>query len=111
MDVLRWGLGLGIGRFLGTGCGACPEALVAAFLGLLEAVGFALDGDDLGVVDEAVDQGDDAGGVGEDLAPLGKGAVGGDEGGLGLVAARDDLEEQVGVAVGVGQIADLVDDQ
>jgi len=27
------------------------------------------------VVDEAVDQGDDAGGVGEDLAPLGKGAV------------------------------------
>jgi len=87
------------------------EALFATLFGLLEAIGLALDGDDLRVVDEAVDQGDDTGGVGEDLAPFGKRAVGGDEGGLGLVAARDDLEEQVGVAVGVAEIADLVDDQ
>jgi hypothetical protein len=64
---------------------------------------------DLGVVDEAVDERDDAGGVGEDLVPFGEGAVGGDEGGFGLVAARDDLEQQVGVAFGVGQVADLVD--
>jgi hypothetical protein len=49
--------------------------LLAAFLGLLEAVGLALDSDDLGVVDEAVDQGDDAGGIGEDLAPFGEGAI------------------------------------
>ena len=61
------------------------------------------------MVDEAVDQGDDTGGIGEDLAPFGEGAVGRDEGGLGLVAARDDLKEQIGVTVGVGQIADLVD--
>ncbi len=90
-------------------CGA--GALLGAFLGLLEAVGFALDGDDLGVVDEAVDQGDDAGGVGEDLVPFGEGAVGGDQGAFGLVAAADQFEQQVGVAVGVGEIADLVDDQ
>ena len=47
-----------------------------AFLGLLEAVGVALDRDDLGVVEQAIDEGDDAGGAGEDLAPFGEGAVG-----------------------------------
>jgi hypothetical protein len=39
-------------------------ALVGSFVRLLEAVGFAFDGEDLGVVDEAIDQGDHAGGVG-----------------------------------------------
>ena len=36
--------------------------------GFLEAIGFAFDGDDFGVVQETVDQRDDAGGVGEHLA-------------------------------------------
>jgi len=45
-------------------------------------MGLAIDCDDLGVVDEAIDQADDAGG--------------------------DELEQQVGVAVGVGQVASLV---
>ena len=57
---------------------ALGAALLLAFLGLLAAPGLAVDGDDLGVVDEAVDQGDDAGGVGEGLAPLREGPVGGD---------------------------------
>ena len=66
-------LGLVDGGFGTLGaCGARLEALLAAFFGLLEAVGLALEGDDLGVADEAVDQGDHAGGVGEDLAPLGR---------------------------------------
>jgi hypothetical protein len=52
--------------------------LVGSFLGLLEAIGFALDGEDLGVVDQAIDQGDDAGGVWKDLAPFGEGPVGGE---------------------------------
>ena len=56
-----------------TPAAALCAALLLALFGLLAAVGIAVDGDDLGVVDEAVDQGDDAGGVGEGLAPLGEG--------------------------------------
>ena len=36
-------------------------------LGLLAATGIALDWNDLGVMDQAIDHGDDATGVGEDL--------------------------------------------
>ena len=49
--------------------------MFGSFAGFLEAVGLAFDGQDLGIVDEAIDQGDDAGGVGEDLTPLGEWAV------------------------------------
>ena len=97
---------------LGRGAVACHPFRVppfAALLGLLEAIGRPLDGDDLGVVHQAIDQRDDTGGVGEDLAPLGEGAVGGNQGGLLFVAAADEFEQQVGVAVGVGQVADLIE--
>jgi hypothetical protein len=40
-----------------------------------EAVGFPVDGEDFGVMDEAVDQGDDAGGVWEHVALFGEGAI------------------------------------
>ena len=60
---------------------ALGAAYLLAFRGLLAAPGIAVDGDDLGVVDEAIDQGDDAGGVGEGLAPLGERSVGGDDSG------------------------------
>src|SRR3954453_4788350 len=93
------------------GFAALSGALVGAFAGFLEPVGFAFDGDDLGVVDEPVDQRDDAGGIGENLAPLGKGAVGGDHRASGLVAAGDQFEHQVGMAVGVGEVADFIDHQ
>lgn len=84
-------------------------ALGGALFGFLEAVGLALDGDDFGLVQEAIDEGDDAGGVGEDLVPLGEGAVGGDDGAPELVAAVGEFEQQIGVAVGVGEVAELVD--
>jgi hypothetical protein len=58
------------------------RTLVGSFLGLLEAIGFAFDGEDLGVVDQAIDQGDNAGGIWKDLAPFGKGPVGGEPSGL-----------------------------
>ena len=45
-------------------------------LGLFEPVAFGIDLDDLGAVEESVDERDDAGGVGEDLAPLLEGLVG-----------------------------------
>lgn len=83
----------------------------APVLGLLEAVGLALDLDDLGAVTEAIDEGDDAGGAGEDAAPVAEGAVGGDDRGELLVPAVDHLEEQIGRAIIVGEVADLVDDE
>jgi len=55
--------------------------LTPSFLGafgcLFEAVGFAVDCDDLGVVDEAIDEGGDAGCGGEDIAPFGEWTIGG----------------------------------
>ena len=67
--------------------------------------------DDLGIVDQAIDERDDTGGIGEDLAPFGERSVGGHQGGSFLVTAADQLEHQIGVAVGIGQIPDLVDCQ
>ena len=82
-----WRSGIGRVRLCGTAPGfrfappaAFGAALLLAFLGFLAAVGVAVDGDDLGVVDEPVDEGDKAGGVWEGLAPLGEGAVRGDYG-------------------------------
>jgi len=82
-----------------------------ALVCFLGAVGVALDLDDLGMMHEAIDDGDDAGGVGEHRVPFGKDAVGGHDRGLGFVAPVHDLEQQVGVAVGIGEVADLVDEQ
>jgi len=63
-------------------------------------------------VDEAVDERDGAGGVWKDFGPLAEGLVGAEHDGLlGVVAARDDFEEEVGVAVAVREVADLVDAQ
>ena len=86
-------------------------ALGAPGASLFEAVAIGVDLNDLSVVSEAVDEGDDAAGVGEDLVPLSEGLVGGHHGGGVLVAAVDDLEEQVGVPRVVGEVADLVETQ
>ena len=59
-------------------------------------------------MDETIDEGDDTGGVGEDLIPFAEGAIGRDEGAHVLIAARDQLEEEVGMTIGVGEVADLV---
>ena len=49
--------------------------------------------------------------LGKALTPLGEGPVGGDYGGVLLAAAGDDVEQQIGMAVAVGQVSDLVDHQ
>jgi hypothetical protein len=50
-------------------------------------------------VDQAVDEGDDAGGVGKDLVPFGEGLVGAEQNGFGcVVSPGNDLEEEVGIA-------------
>jgi hypothetical protein len=77
----------------------------------VDAVAVSLDHGDVGVVGELVEQGSDRGGVGEDGVPVAEGEVGGEGDGLLLVAAIDDLVEQVGGVVVVGEVSDLVDDQ
>ena len=75
------------------------------------AIAVAGDLHDGGVMGEAVDEPDGAGRVGEDGVPVAEGDVRGEDDRLLLVAARDDLEEQVrGVGI-VGQVADLIDAQ
>ena len=68
------------------------------------------EGEDVGVVDDAVDHGccDDL--VSEDAAPAGEGQVAGEHQAGVFVAGADELEEQVRSVLFEGQVADLVDD-
>lgn len=89
---------------LGFDAGKGVDASVA------EAVGGAFEGDDVRVVDDAVDHrgGDDL--VSEDAGPGAEPQVAGqDEGGV-LVPGGDELAEQDGGVLLDGQVADLVDD-
>ena len=80
-----------------------------SFVGLLLPVRLALDAHHLGAMHQPVDQRDDAGRIGEHLAPFGEGLVRGHHRALVLVAPTDQLEQQVGMPVRVRQVADLVD--
>ena len=60
-------------------------------------------------MDQSVDNGYDAGGIREHLAPFGKRAVGGHDGRLEFVTAINDVEQQIGMTVGVGKVANLID--
>src|SRR5215470_16414336 len=104
---------MGIGRWGGSWLGPPPLGSpgCSALFRLLVPVGLAIESVDLGMMNEAIDEGDDAGSVGEHLVPFDERTVGGDERARLLVAARDELEEEVGVAVGVGEVADLIDDE
>ena len=82
---------------------------MCALLGFFESVALTLDGEQFGAMDEAVDEGDDAGGVGEHVVPFAEDLVGGQDDGTLQVSAGDDLEQQVGVAVVIGEVADLVE--
>ena len=83
--------------FAGTGFRVTSRAL----LGFFEAIALALELQQLRFVHEPIDEGDDTGGVREDLGPFAK-RIRGDDDGVFLVAARDDLEEQVRIARVVG---------
>ena len=80
-------------------------------LGVLEPVAVAFEGQDVGVVDDAVDHGGGDGVVAEDVAPAGEGQVAGQDDRGVLVAAGDELEEQVRGVLLEGDVAHLVDDQ
>src|SRR5215211_2427016 len=64
----------------------------AAEFSVLQAVGVALQGDDLGVVNESVDHRGGDGVVAEDLAPAGEVLVGRDDQAGSFVAGGDELE-------------------
>jgi hypothetical protein len=82
-----------------------------AKVAVLEPVAVAFEADDLGVVDQAVDHGGGDHVVVEHLAPAAEWLVAGDDQAGALVAARHELEEQVGGLRLEGDVADLVDDQ
>src|SRR6266404_3560866 len=80
-----------------------------AFLGFFEAIAFPLEIQQFGFMHESIDESDDAAGIREDLGPFAERLVRRDNDGIALVAASDDLEEQVRVARVIGQISDLID--
>jgi hypothetical protein len=63
------------------------------------------------VVDEPVDEGDDAGGAREDGVPVVDASVGGDDDGFLFVSSGDDLKQEVRGPLVVGEIADFIDTQ
>ena len=74
-------------------------------MGFLPTPVFPFDLDDVGVVGDAVDEGDCAGGVRKDGCPVLGGQVGGQgDQFTGLLSASHDLEEDVGNATVVGEI-------
>lgn len=79
----------------------------------LHAVGLALDVDDGGAVQEAVQGGAGHDGVaGEGVAPVAEGFVGGDDrGGLFVVALADHLEEERGLVVVEAEVVDFIDNE
>ena len=77
---------------------------------MFDAVARALEGDDVGVVNDPVDHRRGDGGFAEYLSPAGERQVRGqDDRGL-LVSGGDQLEEQVGRFGVEGDVADFVDD-
>lgn len=77
---------------------AVGRALRGQLLSLLESIAVAGDGQDLRAMHESIDERDDPGGVREHLIPFAKRFVRRENRGPLLVATRDDLEEQIGVA-------------
>ena len=85
---------------------------VAVLLDLLVgAAGLPGDADEQALVDEPVGDGGGGGGVVEELAPVLEGEIGGDDGGGALIAAIEDLVEEVGAAGIEGEVAQLVDEE
>jgi hypothetical protein len=78
---------------------------------LVEAVAGAGNGDDIGAVEESVEDGAGCGDVAEELAPFFDGAVGGHDGGAVFVSAHYDFQEDFAAAGGEIFEAHVVDDE
>ena len=77
---------------------------------VLFAPGIGIDIKDVAVLSKAIHESSDAGGAGKYNTPLLEGKVGGDDGRALLMAATDDLIEQIGGARITGQIPQLIQD-
>ena len=84
---------------------------LAADLGVSAAIALALDGDDVAMVDDPIDECGGAGGIGKNRGPFAEVEVGSEDDTLLLIPSIDNLEEQIGIAVVVGEIAKFVDAQ
>ena len=71
----------------------------------------ALDDSDIGVMQQPVEQGHNAGRIGEDLVPFFERPIGGEDDRLAFVSAVDDLIQQIGGFVAEGNVANFVDSQ
>lgn len=80
-------------------------------MAVFEAVAGAVDGQDVAVVQESVEDGGGQDVVAEDGSPFGEVFVAGDDGGAFLVSSADQLEEHVGFVAVEPEVADFVDDQ
>jgi len=78
---------------------------------LAEPVAGALDLDDDGMVQQAIEQGRGDNRAAEDVAPFGEAAVRGQDHGAPLIPGVHELKDQIAAAGDDGQVADLVDDQ
>jgi hypothetical protein len=88
--------------------GGGPGAL--ALEAVTEAPGLGAGVDDVRAVREAIDDGLREPRIGEDLGPFAEGQVGGDDQAAAFVALGEDLEDELGGAVGQREVAELVDD-
>jgi hypothetical protein len=79
--------------------------------GVLEPIALSSDGDGLGVMEEAVEDGAGGGNVLEQLAPVFERAVAGHDGGAGFVAAHDDFQEVLAGVFGELLEAHVIDDE
>src|SRR3954453_982521 len=102
-------------RRSGVGCGCRvdrrPAATALAFERGAAAVALDVHLKDGGVVDEAVDDSDRHSLIGEDLAPLSKGLVGGDEAGWPLGPGGDEFKELAGFGLVFGDVGEVIEDQ
>ena len=83
--------------------------LAHKFLAFFQPVGLTLDVNNSAVMQDTIQDGGGNGDVGEDFVPLGKGLVGGKNGGGLLIAPGDELEKQVCALNVHRKIADLID--
>jgi hypothetical protein len=78
---------------------------------ILEPIAGPVNGDDLAVVQQPVQDGRGQHVVAEHAAPLAEGLVAGQQDGAALIAASHQLEDHVGIGAGQREVADLIDDQ
>jgi hypothetical protein len=85
--------------------------LIVLGMGVLEPIASSFEGDDLGVVEEPVEDGGGAWHVADELAPIFEWSVACHDGASGLVAPHDDLEEVFPAVLGELLHAHVIDDE